>query len=744
MAGAASGRRAVRRALKWRPSTGTALVVGLVVLGLWMSRHVYGHGLAAGGDATYHVARNTYGIDHLFLRFHLDGWSPDFSGGSQHFLLYGPGTALLGFAGRILTLGVAGDASILAAISGLALVATAPAMYLLGRILGLRQVGAAVAGGVSLAISVPFGGGVAGTFGNGLVPHQIALPLSLVSLAGIARVSEGPSRRWMAVTATTLAAVVVIHPVSMPIIAIAASLILALGSIRQRPALAAVRRLLWVGAAALAASCWWWYALIGHASDRPPLASWGNDTLGRSLVPLLQGRDWADPVVALIVALSIAIVAIRLVAGARDDDWLGRWAWAIAGSGLLTVVASHYVQEHTTGDLSLTIVTRSQAMACLLATLAVGAVADLIAQRPQARGAGAPVADDAHRPDPDGWAVVAGLRRDVGARGAALLLLACLPVLRGWVPAIDQLGPAAPIAPALEQVRTELAEEMKAEDTFVWVSEAGFDQSFGTVHPADWLVMTTGHHTLNGIAGNVITTIDTYLPSHLAEQQPADFTRLADRAGARFVVIKPETALRVVDRAAWRELSNAGGLAVYERRDERRWAVTDDGSPAPVQLTRWSAEAVEWKVEQGGSYVTLSIPAFSKWEVRVDGRPAQIVPRDGYLRVMVPAGASTISARFHRTLADRLGIVFSVVAGAELAYLLWTWSEAGPGGDRGWWRGRRRRDPDPEADAGTDAPGAEAAASSSEPAAGSEPAPHAVASAEPRAEPIDRQPHPAT
>jgi len=269
-------------------------IVGLVtLLGFWLTRHLYGSGMPQGDDVPYHVARDSFAFHDLFLHGHLDGWSPVFNGGSQQFLIYGPGLAMLCALAHVLTLGLVSQPTLLGIFASLGLVGTAPAMYVLGRAMRLSPVGAGVAGAMSLAVSVPFGVGASGTFGNGLVPHQVSVPFFLLVMAGVVHLTRAPSRRWTLVTAGSAAMIMVTHSLSLPILAPAVALLLALGFVRIPFALSRIGRLAAAGVAGLGISAWWWLPLLENPGPRPPLATWGTAPFATRLHDMITGQDWA-------------------------------------------------------------------------------------------------------------------------------------------------------------------------------------------------------------------------------------------------------------------------------------------------------------------------------------------------------------------------------------------------------------------------------------------------------------------
>ena len=69
--------------------------LALFLLGMWLTRHVWGGVAPEGDDLPYHLSRAQFGWSSIFRAGHLDGWMPRFGAGSQAFLLYGPGLAIV-------------------------------------------------------------------------------------------------------------------------------------------------------------------------------------------------------------------------------------------------------------------------------------------------------------------------------------------------------------------------------------------------------------------------------------------------------------------------------------------------------------------------------------------------------------------------------------------------------------------------------------------------------------------------
>ena len=355
-----------------------ALVTLITVVGVRLTRRLYGTGLPQGDDAPYHLARNTFAYQQLFSHGHLDGWSPMFSGVEQLFLLYGPGLAMVSAVARVLTFGQLDNATLLSILAAVGYVATAPAMYLLARALRLSPVGAAVSGVMALGVSVIFGVGPAGTFESGLIPHQVCVPFFLIALAGVVHLVEGRSRRWLLITVGSVTFITVTHSPSVQVLTVTIVLLLLLGSIRSVLTGAGAWRLGLAAVMTVGLATWYWAPLAEESGPRPPLASWGTEPFATRLHDMFTGKDWTSPTVAAVAMIAVVVVLVRLVSTARDRQWLGPWAWSIALTGPILLGTVQVLHSRLGGDVGLSIATRGLGYSGLLCMLPLGAAADLI------------------------------------------------------------------------------------------------------------------------------------------------------------------------------------------------------------------------------------------------------------------------------------------------------------------------------------------------------------------------------
>src|ERR1700676_2994111 len=79
--------------------------VAAVLLALRFTRGAWGPRSASGDDVMAHVVRTQWGINHLLVHGHLEGWMPSFALGYQEFLFFGPGCTWLLALLRLITFG---------------------------------------------------------------------------------------------------------------------------------------------------------------------------------------------------------------------------------------------------------------------------------------------------------------------------------------------------------------------------------------------------------------------------------------------------------------------------------------------------------------------------------------------------------------------------------------------------------------------------------------------------------------
>ena len=613
-----------------------------VLVGFVLVRRVLVGGLPEGDDAPYHVAKNAFAFTQIFARGHLDGWGPTFSMGSQQFLLYGPGASLVAAALRLVSFGLVDQRTLVGWVGALAFVATAPAAYFMARGLRLGRTGASVVGLAALCVSVPYGTGLAGTFDLGLVPHQLAVPMVLVTLGALIRVVDQPDRRWVTLAAAAATGVTVTHLTSALVTLAAFGILVAARSLTPsdpsdvaaggpHAGLRAAYRLGLAGLLAAGFGAWWLLPLSQNPGPRPATATWDTPELGQEVLSLVRTDLWGSQPIVLITLAALAICALWLLVASPAMAPLGRWRVSVVLAGPALLLALYAMYHLLPGDTGLLMVNRGTGYAALMWIVPIGVVADHAVAR---------------RSEPAALTLVALL-------GAGIVAFPSL------IPASGLARPAPAPSPELQAASGVLARAVTPEGRFAWVHEPNFDTGFGPVHPELWLAMDADASTLNGFGGETISPVDTFLQYHLAEMDPREAEPQLVRNGVSHLIGRPATMARYESLPSWRRIWASDRLAVLEHVGPVNLAAPQQGQT--TELTGWSPERVTWRTE-GADQLVTGIPAFPKWHLSVDGSPVPNSERDGFLTARLPdRGAHTVEAVFRRSWADYVGIGITLV-----------------------------------------------------------------------------------
>lgn len=317
------------------------------VAAVWLCRHGLVAAVPGGSDVDGHVARTAFAHD-LFAHGRLDGWFPTFGSGYRLFAVYGPGLAMASGAVRLASFGTLDVARSLAVV-GVASMALLPwAVSSLSRELGSTRTAAAIHGVAALAVSFRFGGGLAGLYGSGLIPQGLALPVQLWTLAGGLRVARHHDRRAMAGIALGVAALAVLHPISLLVLAImGAPLVAVLCRPVSWPALA---RVAGAGAWGAAVAGWWLLPALANAGHRGGVSAWTTPPLPTRLADIARGEAVFPRAVAVAVGLALAVTAGEALRSGRARRRLV--PPVVAGAYL---VVTHLAEGHRIGPVELRI-----------------------------------------------------------------------------------------------------------------------------------------------------------------------------------------------------------------------------------------------------------------------------------------------------------------------------------------------------------------------------------------------------
>ncbi|GIU87999.1 MAG: hypothetical protein KatS3mg009_2514 [Acidimicrobiia bacterium] len=632
--------------------TVTGVVAGALT-GLWLTRGAWGPGLVAGGDVTAHLVRADFGIAEIVARGRLDGWSPRFMLGHQLFLFNGPGVTWAIALLRAATFGVASNPGALKALVIATFALQPAAVAYLARSLGLDRRASALAGILSLTVSVGFGLGMEGTFVNGLVSHQLGALVFFVALGALLRLVREPrSWRRRAVAGVAVAALAVTHVISTVLLALVAPIAVVL--VLTRDDLARGREiaagLAAAGAVAVGLGAFWLFPFAAGQELRGPVVTWGTDPFERRVAALLRGDLVWTPAVAKLVMTGWVAAAACSVARRR------RYAPLLA-LPLLVLVAAHVAIEYPgPGDLTIQLANRALGYVGVLALVPVAAVAgDLLGtagRRLAGRGAGTALA--------------------LAAVACAVAFVA----RNGHEELAGELGPPAPeMREAAERVASLVPEGARFAVTRDYPAEIA---RTGVIEPARWLAWASGRDVLNGfnpeasVAGSAAFAADGPREGETADEWLRELRRLGV---SHVVVTRPDVreALRSASLASpvWAR----GELSIHE-------VTADDGGPAPpgaqtdvpaeVTFAGDAPERPAWTVDAAApATLTLALQWSPKWHASVDGAPAAIARTpDALMAVRVPAGEHTVRLAYRPDAVDRAG---AAVTAATLLALGAVW-----------------------------------------------------------------------
>lgn len=640
-----TARRSLSLVTRRRLLTAIAVAIPLA-LGLYLVRHVvFGGGLPPGDDMPYHAAKNDFATRWFFADGHLDGWSPLFSLGSQQFLLYGPGMAVVSALLRLLTLNHVSQQTALGLVASLGFMATAPAMAYLARVCGLSRAASAIAAVVALTVSVPYGVGIAGTFDLGLAPHQVATPLVLLFFAFGIQLTERPCRRFAVLTGAAAAAVAVTHLTSL-LVALVAFALLYLPVIgRFRPTVDRARGVALAGVAFVGLAAWWAIPLAAHSGPRPPTATWETPPFWTRVGEIVGGYSGTNRGLGYTMVAAILIGLIDATVATVRGRSRPPWTWGFLTAGVTTLAALHFLHYRLSGDVSALIANRGLGYVLLLLVLPIAYVAD----RAMKVTTWPP-----NKPE---------LARVMGIAVVALVAVA-VGSTASLIPADDVMVPptARQPSPVLVEVAKVLDSSMPAWSRYVWVHEGDFDHKFGMIHPELWLAMQTRHNTMNGFGGETISPADTFAQYRLKDMDVTEATKLLRRDGVSHLVVSPAQAVRYAGNN-WERIYDDPQISVLKDRSASQQAVAVDGDAAP-RLTAYRPDRYAWTVSGDGT-IQVAIPAFDKWHFTVTRRTGSAVKPavsavDGFWTVPVHDGDRLV-AQFRRDASDSLGLALTFV-----------------------------------------------------------------------------------
>jgi hypothetical protein len=662
-------RRIADRARAADISTRLSLLLRAIgtVTGLWITRHGLVTATPAGADIYGHVVRTDFALRELVPHGRLDGWFPGLGGGYRLFAVNGPGLAALVGAARLGALGRIDTAQALALLGSSSIAVLPWAVALLSRELGAGRLAAALHGLLALFVSFYAGGGLAALYGPGLVAQSIALPLQVAALALVLRAVRHGDRRTTALAGASVAALALLHPISILVLALLAPL-----GLGREWLDAPVRRLVRAGTVAawsVALAGFWLVPAVEQRDRQGDATAWAIPPLPTRLGEVLRGDVlFPRPVALAVVAGALAAVVAAVVGRVRGRGRWRRRLVPVAGA-MLFLTFAHLAVGHQVGpaDLRVQFPTRGLALAAIL-TLQPSAelLGDLVG-----------VVRRRLLSLPSGF----GTLPAVAPVGAALAVAVCVPwLLRG---PLDPPQVAVPPSASLRAAAVELHRRVPPMGRHLLVTPA--TGNVGTSFPARWLAAASGtdsahlyfweatrENTVGVLAADLMWSID-----------PATALDPLRRAGVTHIVTAD-----VDQTATLAELD--GYVPVWTGYDVTIFAVAPAaGRPAPGDLLqpaaeeppdagmaavpgRREAEHLTWSTSADAGLAVVAAVAYDPaWQATVDSVP---VPArrssDGLVELDLPAGAHRVDLRFTATRPHPLGLTLTLLGLVGLAVVL--------------------------------------------------------------------------
>lgn len=612
---------------------GAALFVGLSLL-----HAAFGRGVVAGADVTGHLVRTDEGF-RILGSGHTDGWSARFGAGYPLFLFYGPGYTLAVAAIRLTTLGFLSTVGATNVIAIASLVATPIAAVFTARSFGLSLRAAGLVGVLGLAASSPFGVGLEGQFGNGLLPQQLAAIVFFLVLGAAMRTLTSPEPAWTLATAVLLSALLLTHLITVAILATFLACIVVGLAVTRTLSLAGLAHLAVAGAVAVGLSSFWLVPFLVDRNLHGPVATWGTPPFGSRIGDVVSGRLLFRPLMAKAVLAGVAYGFVRI--GQRRPH-----AVIVALLPVTALAIGHWLRTAWPNEMTLSIANRELGLVGILWCFPLAAaLADLSERVPWSRAAfvavvvgaawlvihpfssGPPIATLAGTPNPDAVAAAHAVA-DLVPRGARFV------TVRDYPTEMSRVGAVA------------------VDRWFTWASGR------------DGLALYPLESSNAPAAANLADTVMDRPRSIVAAE-------LARFGVTHAVVTSPQQAAALDAAPGFRPVWRRGSFSILE--------ISRPTGPAPAsQITMNAGEARLVASRPGHLRVLVRAPAATRatvavawsprWHARVDGRPVALHrAADGLTEIDVPRGAHELELTWRQGPGTWIGAALTLATIAALA-----------------------------------------------------------------------------
>jgi hypothetical protein len=629
----------------------TLLFFGVVAVAfaLFLTAGVWGPAVLPGTDTIPHLMQAELAGQVLLPHGLLDGWQSNVGMGYQQFLFLGPGLSWLVVAVHWLSFGLLSIAGALKAVAIGSFVALPLAVMFLARSFGLDRRASGIAAVLSLAVSSPFGGvGIAGTFGVGLLGHELGALGFLVTLGAILRTLVDPRARWVLLTAVGFMLLCITHPISALLLAAFLVVIVPTLAVTDRPTVRMLARAAIAVAIGAALAGFWMVPAFAHEDLRGVVTSWENPPLARRLSDILGGELLFHGRYMVWLLLAGWLFVVRLYQERR------RWALALLVSPFAYLwLADAFLRWNEHNVVSLQLTNRGLGYVGVLAVLPLAALLGDLAGRRKL--------------------LLRGLA--VGLLGVALYT-AALPQRDD----VQTPTPSVALRHLAEQLKTHVppgARFAVQRDYPVEYSVAGISQ------PAFWLAWASGRDTANiwNVESSAVAGSVAFEPDEMTKQPPDQAADRLARLGVTHVAIINQASAKPLlssprFRLLWQEEPMALLAVVPPARQPdpaSLVAAVAPAGPVTARTARWDQLQRDILVTADQPVdVTVAIGWSPKWHARVNQHDVSLGrSADGLLMLRLPAGSSLLALRFEPDGWDVLGRLITLLTLGGL--LGWAW-----------------------------------------------------------------------